>query len=54
MDERLFDHELHDFARGVVGACGFAGGERGFGVVGCEQVLEHLARQFGVERDLLV
>jgi hypothetical protein len=54
MDERLFDHELDDFAWGVVGACGFAGGAGGFGVVGCEQVLEHLARQFGVERNLLV
>jgi hypothetical protein len=54
VQERLFDHELDDFAWGVVGACGFAGGEGSFRVVCCEQVLEHLACQFGVERDLLV
>jgi hypothetical protein len=53
-DQRLVHHVVHDGARSVVGAGGFAGGGGGFGVAGGQEVFEDLAGQFGVEGDLLV
>ena len=53
-DERLVHHVVDDFARGVERAGLFAGGGAGFGIVGGEQVLKHLAGQFRVEGDFLL
>ncbi len=52
--QSLVHHVVHDRTRGVVGAGSFAGGGGGFGVVGGQQILEHFAREFGVECDFLI
>ena len=52
--QRLVDHIVHDLAGRVVGAGLLAGVLAGFGVVGGEEVLEDLAEQFRVERDVLL
>ena len=48
----LLHHIVHDGARRVVGAGLFAGRLAGFRVVCRQQVLKHLAQQFGIQRDL--
>ena len=52
--EGLVNHIVHDGARGVEGAGLLAGGGLGFLVVGCEEVLEDLAKEFGIEGDFLI
>ena len=41
-------HVIHHRARGVIRAGLLAGGVAGFGVVRGEEILEHLAEQFGI------
>ena len=51
LKEGLFDHVIDDFAGGVEGASGFAGGVAGFGVNFGEEIFENAAKDFWVNGD---
>ncbi|MCY1356130.1 hypothetical protein D9M69_425720 [compost metagenome] len=53
-DECLIHHVVHHFTRGVEGTGLLACGAAGVRVVAGQQVLEHLAQQFGVQRHFFI
>ena len=52
MEDRFVDHVVDDFAWGIEGASGVAGGFAGFWVIGAEEVFEDAAEEFWVECDI--